>query len=92
MALAGNGRFSMYPNPNNGDHLSLNITSVETGVHKVEVDIYDLTGKRIVTRTIAVMEGYVSTTVDLHELNSGLYMVHITSGAASFTERLVIQK
>ena len=65
------------------------------------MDIFDLSGKRMVTRTIASQasssrnggSGFVNTTVDLNgELASGLYMVNITAGEQIFTQRLVIQQ
>jgi len=92
MALQGNSSFTMYPNPNGGEQLYLNITSVEQDVHTVTVDLYDLTGKRVGSRILPVNEGFVRSTLDLSDLNSGMYMVNVTAGEKTFTERLVIQK
>jgi len=56
------------------------------------VDIYELTGKRISARTIAVTDGNVNTVLDLQgELAAGMYLVNITAGDRTYTERLVIQ-
>jgi hypothetical protein len=56
------------------------------------MDIYDLTGKRVSTRAIAVTEGNVNTTLDLNgELAAGMYLVNITAGATVHTERLVLR-
>jgi len=92
MATEGSGRFSMYPNPNNGDQLYFNLTSVQQDVRTVSVDLYDLTGKRVGSRTLPVNDGFVRSTLDLSDLNSGMYMVNVTAGENTFTERLVIQK
>ncbi len=93
MAQQTNGDLTMYPNPNRGEQLFINLSSVESNVNTVSVDIYDLTGKRVVARTIAVNEGFVKTTLDLNgDLNSGMYLVNVTSGSKTYTERLVIQK
>ena len=93
MAQQTNSTFTMYPNPNRGEQLFINLSSVESNVNTVSVDIYDLTGKRVVARTIAVNEGFVKTTLDLNgDLNSGMYLVNVTSGSKTYTERLVIQK
>ncbi|TXI82037.1 MAG: T9SS type A sorting domain-containing protein, partial [Flavobacteriales bacterium] len=79
-------------NPNRGDQLFVSLSSVEEGVSTVSVDIYDLSGKRAMARTIAVQDGFVNTNVELgSQLASGLYMVHITAGDKAYTERLVIQ-
>jgi hypothetical protein len=99
MAQEGSGtsadesRVAMYPNPNRGDQLMLNVSSVEEGVETVTVDIFDAYGKRAIARTIAVQDGFVNTVLDLNgSLANGLYMVSITAGSQSYNERLVIQK
>ncbi|HOZ41313.1 MAG TPA: T9SS type A sorting domain-containing protein, partial [Flavobacteriales bacterium] len=82
----------MFPNPNRGDVLNFNISAIEEGVNTVSVDIYDLTGKRMSARTIAVADGNVNTVIDLNgELAAGMYLVNITAGDKTYTERLVIQ-
>ena len=89
----GNGTLTMYPNPNRGDELTIALSAVETGVRTVSVDIYDLTGQRINGRTIAVADGFVNSQVKFNgELASGMYLVNITAGTKTYTERLVIQK
>ncbi|MEO8589783.1 MAG: T9SS type A sorting domain-containing protein, partial [Flavobacteriales bacterium] len=83
----------MYPNPNRGDQLYLSLDAVEDGVQTVSVDIFDLTGKRVSARTIAVQDGFVNTVLDLDgDMANGMYMVNITAGSHRYTERLVISK
>ncbi|MCB9184412.1 MAG: T9SS type A sorting domain-containing protein [Flavobacteriales bacterium] len=95
IALQGNdlnGALTMYPNPNHGDQLLINLTQVEEGVNTVSVDIYDGFGKRVAARTIAVQDGYLNTVLELNgELATGMYLVNITAGSTVHTERLVIQ-
>ncbi|MCB9163298.1 MAG: T9SS type A sorting domain-containing protein [Flavobacteriales bacterium] len=92
LTIQGDGEFTMYPNPNRGDQLFLNLSNVQEGVNTVNVDIYDLTGKRVAARTIAVQDGFVKTNLELNgDLSGGMYMVNITSGDKTYTERLVIQ-
>ncbi|MCB9183340.1 MAG: T9SS type A sorting domain-containing protein [Flavobacteriales bacterium] len=89
---ARSAQLSMYPNPNRGDQLFINLTQVEDGVNTVSVDIYDGFGKRVATRTIAVQDGFVNTVLELNgELATGMYLVNITAGSTLHTERLVIQ-
>ena len=86
-------RLSMYPNPNRGDQLFLSIGSIEEGVETVSVDIYDAFGKRVSARTIAAQDGFVNSMVELNgELSAGFYLVSVTAGGASWSERLVIQR
>ena len=93
MALqGGNGSLALYPNPNRGDQLFMNLTEVEADVNTVSVDIYDLTGKRVTARTIAVQDGFVNTVLNLNgDLSGGVYMVNITAGTKTYTERLIVQ-
>ncbi|MEZ4738205.1 MAG: lamin tail domain-containing protein [Flavobacteriales bacterium] len=83
----------VHPNPNNGEQLFISLTHVDTKVKTVSVDIHDLTGQRVIARTIAVQDGFLNTALDLNgEVASGLYMLNITAGDKTYTERLVIQK
>ncbi len=83
----------MYPNPNRGDQLYVQLDAVEEGVNTVSVDIYDTYGRRVSARTIAVQGGFVNTVLDLDgDMASGMYMVNVIAGSQQYSERLVIQK
>ena len=87
-----NAEVGLYPNPNNGQQLTLSLSQVEAGTKTVTVDILDTFGKRVSARTIAVNDTFVNTVLDLNgELAAGMYLVNITAGANTYTERLVIQ-
>jgi len=90
---ATEARVAMYPNPNAGNELFVNLTGIDASVEALNVDIYDAFGKRVAQRTIGVSDGYVNTTIALNrELANGMYMVSITAGTSTYNERLVIQK
>jgi len=90
---ATEARVAMYPNPNRGDQLFVRLNDLEEGVSAVNVDIYDAFGKRVAQRTFGASDGYVNTMIALNgELANGMYMVSITAGTSTFTERLVIQR
>ena len=83
---------TLYPNPNQGDQFMLSLRNIEDGVDEVSVAFYDLYGKVVRTHTIAVENSNVNSVVDLNgELANGLYLVHITAGERTWTERLLIQ-
>ncbi|MBK6370859.1 MAG: T9SS type A sorting domain-containing protein [Flavobacteriales bacterium] len=92
LATQGDGTLTLYPNPNNGEQLFISLTEVGADVNTVRVDIYDLMGKRVTARTIAVADGFVNSAMDVHAIASGMYMVNITVGEKTYTERLVIQR
>jgi hypothetical protein len=88
----GDAKLAMFPNPNNGEQLTVSLSAVEEGVETISVDIFDLSGARVSSRTIAVNDGMVYQVLELTEMASGLYMVNITAGNDRYTERLVIAK
>jgi hypothetical protein len=70
----------------------VSLSAVEEGVNTVSVDIFDLFGKRVSARTIAVNDGMINTVLDLNgEFAASMYLVNITAGETVYTERLVIQ-
>ena len=87
-----NGGLTMYPNPNRGDQVFITLSEIAADVQTVTVDIFDLSGKRVTARTIAVQDGFLNTALDLNgDLAGGMYLVNITAGDKTYTERLVIQ-
>ncbi len=87
-----NSGLRMFPNPNRGDQVMLSLDAVEEGVNTVSVDIYDVFGKRVDARTIAVQDNFLNTMIDLNgAFAAGMYTVNITAGETTYTERLVIQ-
>jgi len=92
MQGAGNSSFTLYPNPNRGDQLFLSLTNVAATTKTIAVELFDLTGKRAIMRTIPVNEGVVNTVLPLNgELAKGIYLVQVTEGSNRYTERLVVQ-
>jgi hypothetical protein len=88
----GDVKLAMFPNPNNGEQLTVSLSAVEEGVATISVDIFDLSGARVSSRMMAVNDGMVYQVLSLGELADGLYMVNITAGTQRYTERLVIAK
>ncbi|GLB48506.1 T9SS type A sorting domain-containing protein [Neptunitalea lumnitzerae] len=76
-----NVTFKVYPNPvTNG---TLHISS--TVATDMNVQIYDLLGKQVVNKTVT------NNTVNVSALQRGVYILQITQGAASTTQKLVIK-
>jgi hypothetical protein len=89
---ASEASMSLFPNPNRGDQVTLNLHGLGEEVMTVSVDMYDLTGKRVSARAIPAQDGVLRSTIDLRgELEAGMYLVNITAGKQTWTERLVIQ-
>ncbi|MFZ1692097.1 MAG: T9SS type A sorting domain-containing protein, partial [Flavobacteriales bacterium] len=89
---ATEARVAMYPNPNAGNELFVNLTGIDASIETVNVETYDAFGKRVAQRTIGVSDGFVNSVLDVNGLANGMYTVSITAGTSTFNERLVIQK
>jgi hypothetical protein len=85
-------RMSLYPNPNSGDQFMLSLNTISSEVEQARFEMHDAFGKLVLSRSIAVADGTLSTTVALNgQLAAGLYMATLTAGDKTFTERIVVQ-
>lgn len=81
---------NLYPNPNNGDMVNLNMTGITA--KDVHIRIMDGMGKVVYTNRYTV-EGSLNTIVTFSKpLASGLYMVEFTSGSEVTTQRMMVAK
>ena len=83
---------ALYPNPNRGDFVNVNIANVAEGVDRVIFDLYDLTGKRVISEQIAVAGSGVNVVMPLNGLADGMYIANIIVGDEVHTERIAVQK
>ena len=80
---------AMYPNPNSGNLLNLNITDVKS--ESVFVRILDATGRMVYSNRF-VTTGSLNTIVEFPApLSSGMYMVECNVDGQVKTERLVVE-
>lgn len=92
MDTSSPGTFTMYPNPNAGDHLYLNVSHVDEDVRVMVVEIFDMTGKCLWSRPVLIQDARVNTLLKLNDtLAAGVYLVSMNAGKDVHTERLVIQ-
>jgi len=90
--IADGGALKLWPNPNRGDQLWINLDGIAAGVETVTVDLYDLSGKRIAARVLPTQGEHLNTVIDLNgDLAGGMYLVHVTAGERTYIERLVVQ-
>lgn len=76
------GAIKLYPNPNNGQ-FQIQLGNSET---TAAVVVYDLTGKRVFGKNVADNE-----TIDLGNVQKGMYLVSITSGNTVSTKKIVVK-
>ncbi len=79
--------FELYPNPAVDQVRMVFAANAE----RSQVDIFDLTGKLVLTRNFAVNRGLSTLDMDISALESGVYFISLTSGSERVTQKLVVQ-
>lgn len=84
--------FNIYPNPNNGKTLNLDLNLTENA--KYEIAIIDNLGREVLkTNSDQIFEGYNFRTIDISGLESGIYNVGIIlENGKSLNRKITIQK
>ncbi|MFY7707233.1 MAG: MopE-related protein [Flavobacteriales bacterium] len=84
--------FSVYPNPNSGDAVQLNINGINQ--ENVTVQITDALGKRIYENKFYIESDQFYTVVEFNNsLTAGLYFIElVTEGRVREVKKLVVQK
>jgi hypothetical protein len=83
---------AIYPNPNNGEFVNLNVTNIAEGVDRVTVDVYDTFGKLVISRQLATTGSQLNVIMPLDGIASGVYTVSIIVDGEVRTERMIVQK
>ncbi len=84
-----NGSFNLFPNPTSG-RINLQWANQATG--NADVDVYDMTGRRMGNFQLAMNETSGQKEINLGYLNDGMYMLNIRSQSVNYSGRTVIQK
>lgn len=83
--IVDKNQFAIYPNPGRG---AVQVILPGTRSQQVYVQIFDLTGKRVMEKNINSLSGE-SILLDISSLHKGLYMVQLTSESQTFVTKLV---
>ncbi len=81
-----NGTLMVYPNPITDNELHLNVSEL-AGNDDIRVNMFDLTGK--VIKSEVFKSGKHDITLQLHDVNSGVYMVLVQSGNKLFRSKII---
>ncbi|HEY8403037.1 MAG TPA: T9SS type A sorting domain-containing protein, partial [Flavobacteriales bacterium] len=81
---------SIYPNPNTGEMVNLNITGITS--NEVYVRVLDSMGREVYTNRYSV-DGSLNTVVSFAKpLAQGIYMLELRAGVEVKTQRMVVTK
>ena len=82
--------FSLYPNPNNGELVNINITNITS--NNVFVRVMDGMG-RVVLNERYTVDGSLNTVLSFNKtLSNGIYLVETTVDGVVYTERMIVAK
>jgi hypothetical protein len=80
----------VYPNPNNGNEININLTDIGSG--ELMVKIVDAVGRTIYDNRFAV-DGALFTKIDFSEqLTGGIYLVEFTINGETMNERMIVER
>jgi hypothetical protein len=80
----------VYPNPNNGNEININLTDIGSG--ELMVKIVDAVGRTIYNNRFAV-DGALFTKIDFSEqLTGGIYLVEFTINGETMNERMIVER
>ena len=86
--LSENLELSVYPNPTNGEGLTMTLSGITSS--NVQVRIYDALGRKIQSERY-VVDGTLQTELNFQqELSDGLYLFEVSSGTTNKSIRLLI--
>lgn len=77
---------SLYPNPADN---SFNLSSTDTDVRWNSLELYDLSGAKVLSRQL--YNSQLNETVDVSALSSGLYIVRLNSDKGSVHRKLMVK-
>lgn len=84
--------FGIYPNPTTSDKRVTVLYDIKEKVTKKgNVEVYDLTGKKVHQSELTNQEGFYKQDLNLSHLPSGNYMVKITFGGQTETKKLIVK-
>lgn len=83
---------NLYPNPNEGSEVYLNLPDLPSGGYAANIEVYDLFGKRIF-QTFEVVNGNALSTVLRFEgkLEQGIYLVSVTVNGVAYTQKMIVR-
>lgn len=81
-----NNDVSIYPNPNKGE-FNIKLTSVLN--KPITVKVYDIRG-RVIFQNAFVQTPEFNETIKLNQVQSGVYLLGISSGESSITRKIII--
>lgn len=81
--------FEINPNPNNGSFV---LRLLQDTGNEVDVNIYDMVGKRVYNRRYGNYGNRLVQSIDLNHLSSGVYVLNVSSATNFGSKRVILVK
>ena len=92
-ADGANTMVHVWPNPNRNGQVHIEVLEDDKGTHPATIEVRDLFGQAICHKELPVEGGNLGTVLDLDDrVASGLYVVSVTIGDHTHTERLILAR
>jgi len=82
----------LWPNPNDGQLLNVAVHGIDEQITTATVRLLDLTGRMALGTQLPVANGALNSILDLDGAANGTYLLQITAGDRTWTERVVVNK
>ncbi|WP_343608126.1 T9SS type A sorting domain-containing protein [Chryseobacterium oranimense] len=84
--------FGIYPNPTTADKKVTVLFDVkEKTDNKGNIEVYDLTGKKVYTAELTNQAGFYKQDLNLAHLSAGNYLIKISFGGSTETKKLIVK-
>ncbi len=87
--LANVASMSIYPNPA-VDQMNIDFTSKVS--FNATLKLMDLSGKMVVSEVVNVTEGMNALTVNVSNLNNGMYVLVLTANGGQYSQKVIVNK
>ncbi|MCO5274767.1 MAG: GEVED domain-containing protein [Flavobacteriales bacterium] len=88
----GQPEFNLWPNPNNGQHLNVALSGLDSKVSTADVRLMDLTGRVALGTQLNVVDGAINSVIELGNAANGTYLLQVIAGGKTYTQRVVVSK
>lgn len=79
--------FTLYPNPNNGN---FNIQFTSNSNNEIKVNVHDMRGREVFQKSYS-NNGLFNESLELNNIQSGIYLVTVQDGARKEVKKIVVQ-
>jgi hypothetical protein len=87
-----NSGLQAWPNPVRDGVVNLRLDGLAAATQRVSLEVYDLTGKRVVARDMENSGPVFNTVLDLDGFAGGVYMIHLNVDGAVHQQRISVVK